>query len=677
MAGIIAYRCTMVRNYKRKTARQSWSDESMRLAIEMWNSGDIGYRQVAQQFDVPWSTLRDRIKENNKVITGANKGFAGGFRTVFSEENEGELCAYILRMEEVLLGLSRDDVRHVAYQFAVRNNIPNNFNQQSQMAGYDWLMSFRHRHPEISLRTPEATSAARARGFNRVNVDAFYALYGTLLDAHTFEPGNIYNVDETGITTVQGKPSKVLGRCGKKQIGCLTSAERGTLVTAVIAMNAAGNYVPPMLIFPRVRRKPEMMNGAPPGSIFACHPSGWMQTDLFTDWFRHFIAFAKPANNKPVLLVLDGHATHTKNIDVIDLARQHNVHIICLPPHCTHRLQPLDVAFMKPLSSYYDEAVRIWLRSHPGRVVTIHQIAALFGGAYLKAAAAITAVNGFRKTGIVPFNPAIFNDADFAGSNPTEIACETNVAVACDTTVPRQDETPLPRPSGSHEASMVPTSPAAATSQHRLVEHVSPSDILPIPHVAGFQARGRKRSNQCGKTAVLTASPYKLMLEMGATNRPAKSAKIVAVKKPGVKKNLKKSCFSDAASNSDTDVPTSDPDDSSDEALVELTRKSAINTGDFVLVKFAKKQRVTYYAGKVMRVDRRDGEVRTSFLKRNDMRKSGAITFGWPETKDLAWHDEQDVVDKLPEATPIGDTTRTADKLGFQFDFTCFESMLL
>ena len=40
-----------------------------------------------------------------------------------------------------------------------------------------------------------------------------------------------------------------------------------------------------------------------------------------TDWFRHFIAFAKPTNNKPVLIVLDGHATHTKNIEVIDLAR--------------------------------------------------------------------------------------------------------------------------------------------------------------------------------------------------------------------------------------------------------------------------------------------------------------------------------------------------------------------
>ena len=130
----------------------------------------------------------------------------------------------------------------------------------------------------------------------------------------------------------------------------------------------------------------------------------------------------------------------------------------------------------------------------------------------------------------------------------------------------------------------------------------------------------QKRSNQCGKTAVLTASPYKLMLEMGATNRPAKSAKIAAVKKPGVKKNLKKSCFSDAASNSDTDVPTSDPDDSSDEALVELIRKSAINTGDFVLVKFAKKHaagNILRWKGDARRPTRRGSENELSEAQRH------------------------------------------------------------
>ena len=42
---------------------------------------------------------------------------------------------------------------------------------------------------------------------------------------------------------------------------------------------------------------------------------------------------------------------------------------------------------------------------------------------------------------------------------------------------------------------------------------------------------------------------------------------------------------------------------------------------------------------KVMHVDRHDEEVQTRYLKRNDMRKTGAITFGWPATEDLAWHD--------------------------------------
>ena len=132
------------------------------------------------------------------------------------------------------------------------------------------------RHPQLSLRTPEATSAARARGFNRISVNAFYNLLEQLMHRNRYGPGQIYNVDETGISTVQGQSSRIVGRRGKKQVGCLTSAERGVLVTAVICMNAMGNYIPSMLIFPRVRWKAELIDGAPPGTIHACHPSGRM-----------------------------------------------------------------------------------------------------------------------------------------------------------------------------------------------------------------------------------------------------------------------------------------------------------------------------------------------------------------------------------------------------------------
>lgn len=56
-------------------------------------------------------------------------------------------------------------------------------------------------------------------------------------------------MDETGVTTVQ-KPDRIVARCGTRQIESLTSAERGTSVTVAVAMDAMGNSVPPLFIFP-------------------------------------------------------------------------------------------------------------------------------------------------------------------------------------------------------------------------------------------------------------------------------------------------------------------------------------------------------------------------------------------------------------------------------------------
>ena len=57
-----------------------------------------------------------------------------------------------------------------------------------------------------------------------------------------------------------------------------------------------------------------LMKGAPPGSIGRCHPSGWIQGPLFTEWLRHFIQKTRPTSTDPVLLILDGHNTHAKTL---------------------------------------------------------------------------------------------------------------------------------------------------------------------------------------------------------------------------------------------------------------------------------------------------------------------------------------------------------------------------
>ena len=46
----------------------------------------------------------------------------------------------------------------------------------------------------------------------------------------------------------------------------------------------------------------------------------------------------------------------------------------------------------------------------------------LFRSGYLRAASALTAVNGFKKTGIWPINRNVFTEAEFASAAPTNVA---------------------------------------------------------------------------------------------------------------------------------------------------------------------------------------------------------------------------------------------------------------
>ncbi|XP_023312376.1 uncharacterized protein LOC111692555 [Anoplophora glabripennis] len=337
---------TTVRKYKKKTSRGEWSKESMKQAVEKVLNKEMGYRKAALQYSVPQTTLERHV---NAIKTKGEMNLdlpLGPITTVFSKKEENELVEYLKEMEARLFGLSTLELRSLAYQLAVKN------------------------------------------------------------DKYKLGPDRIYSCDETGISSVSKTKSKIISRRGRKQVGSLSSAERGQTVTVEICVSAAGSYMPPMLIFPRKRMKAQLLNNSARGTTSHCNASGWMTTDVFVSWFKSFIQFSRASKDNPVLLLLDGHATHTKNIELIDVARENGVVIICFPPHCTHRLQPLDVSFMKPLSVYYDQAAIAWLRSNP---------------ACIQAAIMSTAINGFRKCGIWPFNPENFTDADFLAAETTNI----------------------------------------------------------------------------------------------------------------------------------------------------------------------------------------------------------------------------------------------------------------
>jgi len=120
------------------------------------------------------------------------------------------------------------------------------------------------------------------------------------------------------------------------------------------------------------------MAGTPAGSAGYASPSGWINNELFVKWLEHFIAFVKPTKDTKVILILDGHASH-KTLEVVDMCRQSGVVLICLPPHTTHHMQPLDETVYGPLKTNYNEECDRWMLQNPRQRITMYQQGALFG----------------------------------------------------------------------------------------------------------------------------------------------------------------------------------------------------------------------------------------------------------------------------------------------------------
>ncbi|KAJ8955183.1 hypothetical protein NQ318_009079 [Aromia moschata] len=250
----------------------------------------------------------------------------GRFRPTFSVEIQEALATHIRKLNKLFYGITLKELQSIAYQFA----------EQAKKK------------------------------------------YG-------IQARSIFNMDETGMLTVPNKIPKVLAPKGQRNVGKVVSGERGTLITAVCCANAAGFYVPPALIFPRKREKKELLHGAPTGTILMVSDTGFFNTDLFLKWLQHFNEYVRPSNDNPVLLLLDNHSSHI-SLPAITFCRSNGIHLLSIPPHSSHKLQPLDVGFFGPLKNSYAQEADKWMVCNPGKTITQCEVATLFGNAYNRVA---------------------------------------------------------------------------------------------------------------------------------------------------------------------------------------------------------------------------------------------------------------------------------------------------
>lgn len=393
---------------------------TMREAVILVEEGTMSIRQAEKTKGLSFQTVSRYV---SKFRNDRNARMCPNYkiRHFFTLEQETDICDYILTCSKMFYGLSRDDTRRLVYECALLNKIvvPQKWHAMKS-ASLAWVKGFQKRHPVLSLRTPKGCSLSRATSFNRFSVAIFFKKLEEVLQRQPcFGNGTrIYNLDETVTITVQ-KSQKVFANKGVRQVSKATSAERGTLVTTCCIVRASGTAVPPVMILPRVHFKDFMINVAPPGTLGLAAKGRWMNTECFVQAMRHFIRFTSSSKENPSLIIMDNHQSHL-SIEAIDICKENGVTILTIPPHCTNKLQPLDVGILKPFQTYYSAAIDSWMMSHPGQAFTIYNVASCVGAAYPRAMSPVNIASSFKKTGIFPFDKHVFTDEDFMSSSVTD-----------------------------------------------------------------------------------------------------------------------------------------------------------------------------------------------------------------------------------------------------------------
>lgn len=635
----------MPQKYKMKSGakpRECIPPEIMKAAVDKVLTG-AALHTTAKEYGLSRNTLRRYVR---KVQSGNETSFSSSYKNsqIFSVQEEEELAKYLELMARMNHGLTTKLIDRLAYDLAVKNKkkYPETWDRDKR-AGYFWRQGFLDRNPQLSLKKPEATSLSRATSFNKTNVSAFFENLTTVLAREKFGPENIWNADETGVTTVQKCP-KVIAPKKLRQVGHVTSAERGQTVTICNAVNALGNSIPPFFIFPRMKTNPAFLFGAPPGSAAAAHISGWMTPENFPLFLEHFVKFTKCSKEKKTLLILDNHESHI-SLTAIDYARANGIVLLTFPPHCSHRLQPLDVGVYSAFKNYYNQQCsnRITVEN-PGVPLTIYNIAEMVGRAFPLAFTPANITSGFMASGIYPLNTNKFTDADFLCASVTDRPYEEELGYI-------ESENPA-GPSGQPptESDVLPStsivSPVQGPSTSGFA--VSPQDILPYPKAGKRKLtnRGKKK----GKTMVATDTPNKNEIEIQTKKREEKK-KLKEERK--VKKALftqglglppkgkkKKTIFEDSET-SESEIELSHSSDSDCNFLdFTIDSRPTVNVNDWAIVKFSGKRNIRRFVGFI--TEHSDEEFTVKFARRITGNK-----FKWPEVNDISVVDVDQIESRL------------------------------
>jgi hypothetical protein len=390
----------------------SRSDEAdIRLTILSLNKHQIkNVRAAARAFDVPRTTLRDRragrparrdCQPNSKKLT---------------QLEEQVIISYILDLDRRGFAPTYAAVRDMADKLLAARG--------AGQVGVHWPRNFVKRTDSLTTRFNRAYDRQRALCEDPALIRSWFELVEETKAKYGICDDDVYNFDEAGF--MMGKITTQLVVTGSERRGRPKAIQLGNRewVTAIAAINAAGWSVPPFLIFAGQYHLSAWYEEAeiPRDWVIAVSDNGWTNNELGVEWLKHFNAHTKTrVVGARRLLVLDGHESH-HSLEFQELCKENNIYTLCMPPHSSHLLQPLDVGCFSPLKRAYSREVESLIRHHINHITKLEFLPA-FKTAYDRSFTSANICSAFRGAGLVPLQPdTVLSKLDVQLRTPTPAA---------------------------------------------------------------------------------------------------------------------------------------------------------------------------------------------------------------------------------------------------------------
>ena len=381
-------------------------EQQIELALQAIRTGEVNSIRAAHRaYNIPESTLRARLNGTT------NRRTAHQYRKRLSIQQEEFLVDWILEQESQGFPPSHARCREMASRILRMNG-------DTQELGKRFVTKFIRDNPRIASVVGRPIEQARIDGTHPEAIQEFYTLYERIVREFNIQPCNTWNMDEHGIALGVCANSYVLGSSKKKR-SYVKSPESREWVSIIEVVSPTGGFIRPLVIFKGTAPQTSHFPTDTPDWRYTGSTNGWTTNSKGLSWLTTmYEPETRPRNGQWRLLIMDGHGSHTA-VDFLWYCKQNKIHLLFLPAHTSHVLQPLDLGVFAPLKSRYRAQIAALASLDDASPVKKQRFVTCYNIARKETFTPRLLRIGWQAAGLYPYNPSKgLNSSQVQASKP-------------------------------------------------------------------------------------------------------------------------------------------------------------------------------------------------------------------------------------------------------------------